>query len=523
MRKTLKSLSKYALALLLGIALTFAFAPYEIFPIALIAPAILLYLWLSATPKQAFLLGFFFGLGFFGIGVYWVYISVHVFGDVPALFAFIITSSFIAYIAVFPALSGYFLNRYFPINTFAKRCYAFPAIWVFSEWFRSLLFTGFPWLILGYSQTNSALKGYAPIFSVYGVSLAALITSGLLVNAFYYFKRAAYRDMYVSLLVAATIWIAAALLTHIPWTQKNGEPIPVSLVQGGIPQTIKWVPEYLQLSFDRYESLTEPLWGKSKLIIWPEGAIPTTLQNAGTFVADMDAKAKATHSHLVLGIPIQSPESENYYNAVISLGDQVQIYRKRHLVPFGEYVPFTNLISPILNFMSLPTFAAIPGYPSQAPLMIDNIKVLTSICYEIAFPELMHTNDKNIGMLITVTNDAWFGKSAAQAQHLQMAAMRAIELSRPVLLVSNDGITAIIGPTGNIEAAAPPYQYFVLNGTVQPTIGLTPWMRNGMDPLLVLMLIFLFLTKRLDKKVNAQQKMVYDTSHTLAKADNETP
>lgn len=525
MKKWLKISWTYSVALILGISLTFAFAPYEVFPLAVIVPAVLFYLWLSATPAQALRLGFIFGIGFFGAGAYWVYISVHVFGDVPAFFAFVITAGLIFIMAAYPALSGYFLNRYFPNNTTTKICYAFPAAWVISEWARSLLFSGFPWLILGYSQTNSPLKGFAPIFSVYGVSLAALITSSLLLNAVLCFKRKEYRALYTSLFITAIIWISGSLLTHISWTQKNGDPIPVSLVQGGIPQSIKWVPEYLQLSFDRYQSLTEPLWGKSKLIIWPEGAIPTLLQDAKSYLVDMDARAKATHSHLILGIPIQSSENESYYNAVITLGEQIQVYRKRHLVPFGEYVPFSNFVSPILNFMNLPTFAAIPGSPSQAPLTLDNLKILPSICYEIAFPELMRTTDQTIGLLVTITNDAWFGKSAAQAQHLQMAMMRAIELSRPVLLVSNDGITAIIGPDGKVEAQAPPYQYFVLNGTVQPTMGLTPWMRNGMSPLLVLLFIFLFMTKRADKKVKAlQERLACDAAHTpLTKANNEAP
>lgn len=512
-------------ALLLGISLTFAFAPYEIFPLAIIAPAGLLALWLQASPKRAFWLGFLFGLGFFGAGVYWVFISVHVFGGVPSFLATIITSGLIAYLASFPAIHGYLLNRFFPTNNEAKLVCAFPAFWVLIEWVRSWLFTGFPWLILGYSQTNSPLKGYAPILSVYGVSLSILMISALSVIGVIKFKQKNYRSLYFSLLAIGIILISGSFLNLIPWTKPIGNPIQISLVQGAIPQEIKWSPENLQLSFDRYQQLTEPLWGKNKLIIWPETAIPMPLQDITGFVNDLNEKAKDSNTQLIMGIPIQAEHSNGFYNAVVTVGDEKKLYLKRHLVPFGEYVPMTKILDRILNSMDIPTSNLLPGDMLQPPLQLGNIKILTSICYEIAFPELIHTTDKTINLLLTVTNDAWFGKSAAQSQHLQMAEMRALELKRPVLMVSNDGITAIIGPDGKIESAAPPYQPFVLTGTVQPTIGLTPWMRNGMDPVLFLILVLLFVAvrskKRLTINTEPNQSTLPVNEDILIKANEE--
>lgn len=487
-------------ALVLGIALTFAFAPYEIFPLAVAAPAGLLILWLRATPKAAFWLGFFFGLGFFGMGVYWVFISVHFFGGVPAFLAVIITSGLIAYLALFPATCGFLLNVFFPQNNNTKLICAFPAIWVLSEWVRSWLFTGFPWLLLGYSQTNSPLKGYAPIISVYGISFALLISAALFVSAYNHLKQSNFRHVYLSLFSIIAIWIVGALINFIPWTKPIGDPISVSLVQGAIPQEIKWSQENLQLSFDRYQSLSEPLWGKNKIIIWPETAIPMLLQDMTSFIEEMTQKAKDTHTLLIMGVPVQAAQNA-YYNAVISVGEEQKVYIKRHLVPFGEYVPLSKMLERVLNVMNIPTSDLLPGNMLQPPLQLGNIKILTSICYEIAFPELINIADKTIGFLLTVTNDAWFGKSAAQAQHLQMAEMRALELKRPVLMVSNDGITAIIGPDGKIEASAPPYEPFVVTNNVQPTTGLTPWMRNGIDPVLFFMLALIFIAIR-DKKTS---------------------
>lgn len=491
MNNRIKTLLINLAAILLGVSLAFAFAPYEIFPLAVIAPAGLLILLANASPKHAFWLGYLFGIGLFGTGVSWIYNSIHLFGDVPAWLSTMITAGFAGILALFPAAACYFTSRLSPAPTQAKWVFIFPSVWVFSEWFRSWMFTGFPWLFLGYSQTNSPLRGIAPFFSVYGVSLAVAMTSGLGVNACQWFKKKDYQRGYLNLMAIMTLWTAAGLLNLIAWTTPAGKPLEVSLVQGNIPQELKWSPEHLQLSFDRYASMTAPLWGQDKIIIWPEAAIPMTLQDAEPFINALDAKAAATGSHVILGIPIQTPEKNGYYNALVSVGAYRNTYVKRRLVPFGEYIPFQQVFAYVFNYLNIPMSDMAPGEMSQPPLIINHIKIQPSICYEIAFPELTRFTDSDIGLLLTVTNDAWFGKSSAQAQHLQMAQMRAIELGRPVLFVGNDGITAIINQDGKIDAAAPAYQGYVLNGKIQPYTGTTPWMNIGIDPLFFLLISFI--------------------------------
>lgn len=499
-------------AFLLGCGLTLAFAPYEVFPLAVIAPAGLLALWLRSSAKQAFWLGFAFGLGLFGAGVYWVYISIHDIGHVAPLLAGLITCGMIAFLSLYPATVGYLLNRYFPINNSTKMLCAFPSLWVFSEIIRSWLFTGFPWLLLGYSQTNSPLRGFAPVFSVYGVSLALVITSALIVNAVIKYKQNDFRSTYQQLLAVTILWASGSLLSLIPWTQPQGQSIPVSLVQGNIPQTLKWSPEHLQLSFDTYVKLTDPLWSKDRLVIWPEAAIPVPLQDTTEFIDTMDAIALDNDAHLILGIPIQARDKSGYYNAIVTLGKEKKVYLKRLLVPFGEYTPFADLLN-TFNFLHLPLPGGTArGNVTQDPLLIGKIKILPSICYEIAFPEFSRSTDKTIGLLLTLTNDAWFGKSIAQAQHLQMAEMRALEMKRPVLFVSNDGITAIIDSDGRVTAAAPPYQQYVLNGTVQPLYGLTPWMLNGDDPVAFIMICLLVTAVRAKRKIVKSSEPVYQAS-----------
>lgn len=522
MKNWVKFLLTTIAALLLGISLTFAFAPYEIFPLAILAPLGLLAFLLTATPKRAFLLGWIFGLGFFGVGVYWVFISIHFFGDVSSLLAGFITACLIAFMAIFPGLVCYLTNYYFPSHEATKIICAFPALWVLSEWIRSWIFTGFPWLLLGYSQTNSPLKGYAPLLGVYGVSLATLLTSAFLLNALLQYKQHRYQQAYLNLFACLSLWIFGALTSLIPWTQPNGNPLSISLVQGNIPQSVKWSPEHLQLSFDRYEKLTEPLWGKSKLIIWPEAAIPLPLREAASFIENMDQKAQQSGSQLILGIPIKAQNANGYYNAIITLGKEKKVYTKRHLVPFGEYTPLSNLFANLFKLMNIPMSDIVPGNLSQEPLDLGNIKLLSAICYEIAYPEFFDVNDKTISALLTITNDAWFGESNAEAQHLQMAEMRALELARPVIFVSNDGITALIAANGQLQASLPQREAQVLTSQVQPMLGLTPWMRNGMDPILFILLCLLVAAVRTQLKQAKQASLLTQKQNTFINSNKQT-
>jgi apolipoprotein N-acyltransferase len=473
--------------------MTFAFAPYEIYPLAILAMAGLLGLWLKAAPSPGYagLLGFLFGFGLFGTGVYWVFIIIHRFGGVSVPMATLITLGLIAALSVFPATVGYCLNRYFPENHTVKLIYAFPALWVFFEWIRSWIFSGFPWLFVGYSQTNSPLRGYAPLLGVYCVSLAVALSSACIVNAIIQYKQRLFQSVYYNVLALALIWIVGAVSGLIPWVRPEGPPVSVALVQGNIPQAVKWSKEHLQLSFDRYTELTQPLWGKNQIIIWPEAAIPDPLQNIEPFINAMDDKASKAHSALILGVPIGTQDGTGYYNAIVTLGAQRSVYLKRHLVPFGEYTPFADRLANAFKWMDIPMSEMVSGKIDQGALNVGKIKIFPSICYEIAFPELSRFIDKSINLILVVTNDAWFGGSNAEPQHVQMATMRALESGRPVLFVSNDGITAIIGPDGTIEAALPQHQAAVLNATVQPTYGITPWMYNGLDPLLFILICFL--------------------------------
>lgn len=488
-------------SLLAGALLAVAFAPFFLFPLALVSTATILALWLNISAGRAFFRGWLFGIGLFGTGVYWIFISIHTYGNTSIGIAFILTFLFVAILALFPALQGYWLNRFFKDTTDAKLLYAFPALWVLLEWIRSFLFSGFPWLTLGDSQINSPLKGYAPLLSVYGVSLMTAISGALLVSVWQKWQAKNKKGAYLNLVSLLFIWVIGAILNTMTWTHPIGKPIQVSLVQGNIGQSLKWSPSQLKPTLEQYRQLSQSHWD-SHLVIWPESAIPIPLEYAQNFVNYMDYEARIHHSALLTGIAV-TDKPGTYFNAVIAVGDHTNdFYLKRRLVPFGEYVPIPRFFGNLMQKLDIPLPNLVPGRGMNKPIEANGLKIATFICYEIAFAEQVAFPDPQVNLLLAVNDDAWFGHSIAAAQHLEMAQMRALETERPVLFVSNTGITAIITPKGKIQAKAPSYQPFVLTGNIQAVTGLTPWQRRGLDPVLILIIIFL------TRSVLAQKKLV---------------
>lgn len=486
-----------SMVLIAGILTTFAFAPFCFFPCAIFGPALLLFYWLTASYKRAFFLGFLYGLVFFGSSVYWVFNSIYMYGNASWPLAAFITGGFILTLALFPALTGYLLTRYFRKNNLMKSLGVFPALWVLSEWVRSWIFTGFPWVLLGTSQINAPLKGLAPFLSVYGVSFAVTFTAGAFVEAFRTLHQKKFADFYKLSFAVMCLWILATFLNFIHWTTPLSKPIQVSLVQGNIEQSVKWTPEAILPTLNRYVSLTEQHW-QSRLIVWPESAIPTLLQDSTPFLEKMAHDARAHHAAIITGIPMQA-KTDGYYNAVITLGLGEGTYLKHRLVPFGEYIPFPWLFKGFFNAFNIPMSDFIPDEDTPAPLRIDQINIATFICYEIAYPELVRDTTGNADMLLTVNNDGWFGRSIAQAQHLEMAEMRALELGRPILFLSNTGLTAFIRPDGTLQSIVPPYEIEVLTDTIQPMSGKTPWQRWGLYPVLIAAFLLLLFAIRKQK------------------------
>jgi apolipoprotein N-acyltransferase len=477
-------------SLLSGAFLPLAFSPFNIYSIGFILPAILLLIWLRTNAKSAFWSGWLFGIGFFGTGASWIYISIHEFGNSTTFLSTIITFIFVIWMGSYFAIFGYIFKKLFSRLSESKQCLlVFPALWVLFEYLRSVLFTGFPWILLGYSQLTTPLQGLAPLIGVYGLSLITALIAGALVLLAT--KQKSIIKIISLVCIFGTIGLGWILKDHA-WTKPIGAPIKTSLIQGNIPFNVKWDATYVMQNINVYKNLTFDNLS-SQLIVWPEGAFPVYAQEAEKFIQQLSAVAKQHHSNIIFGVPILNKQTNQYYNGLLLIGDNQGEYLKRQLVPFGEYIPLQHIFGKAMHYFNIPMSGFSRGPKDQPDLTINNIRIAPFICYEIAFPNAVLNKAENSELLVTLSDDSWFGKSIALAQHLQMAQMRSLETGREQLLSTNTGITAFISPFGKILKGAPIDQRIVITHDIQPMTGKTPLMKWHYYPVMGLVILMLSL------------------------------
>jgi apolipoprotein N-acyltransferase len=462
-----------SLALAAGAALACAFAPLSLWPLALISPALLMWLWEGADPRHAAWSGFWFGSGTFGLGTWWLYISVHGFGGAPLWLTGFIVLGLVGIMALYHALLGYLAARYLPPSGGWRYLAGLPALWVLMEWWRGWFLSGFPWLTLGVSQTDTWLKGYAPITGAYGISALLLLGSGALLALLRGRKRLRLTASALLLLP----WPIGWLLERIEWTQPAGGPVTVAILQGAIPQDLKWQEDNVEPTRELYTALNEQALG-AQLIVWPEAALPQLANEIPGYLGQLYSRARLNGSDIVMGI-IRADDNDNYYNSIMTLSDHVSFYSKHHLVPFAEYFPVPSFVRSWLRLMNLPYSDFTAGPAEQSAVAAGGTTLALSICYEDAYPSADLSALRQARLLVNVTNDAWFGRSWARYQHFQMARMRAIEAQRPLVRAANDGISALVGMRGEVLAEANEFKSLVLRGSVQPRQGLPPFARVG--------------------------------------------
>ena len=459
------------LAFAAGALSVLAFAPYSLYPFAVASLILLFLLWLDAPPWQAFREGWLFGIGLFGVGVFWMHISIDQFGNVGTLLAMIITLLFVVLMALYYGAVGWLAAKMQQrLRGPTRKLVLFSLLWVLFEWLRGWFLSGFPWLALGYSQIDSPLAGWAPLLGVYGVGLmlslsAAALLGLLLVTG---------HGRPLRILLVVVIWGVGGLLNGRAWTQPAGNSISVSIVQGNVSQAEKWNRDNLWSTLDMYADLTRQHWN-SDLIIWPETAVPAVAsQVESSFLQPMELEARANGSTLLLGVAEWLPDG-NYYNSMIALGGERAAYRKRHLVPFGEFMPLKPLLRPLIDWLQIPMSDFSAGDSRKPLLDLAGYPAGISICYEDAFGAEVITALPEAAFLVNASNDAWFGDSLALPQHLEIARMRALESGRYLLRATNTGISAIIAPDGGIAAISPVFERDVLNADVTPLQGMTPY------------------------------------------------
>ena len=476
------------LSVFAGILFTLAFAPFNFPYLAPLALSFLFATLQNTSPKLALLRGYLFGLGSFGLGISWVYISIHDFGGSNPLVAASLTFLFVGFWAIFPALAGYISVKIHPLNIKNRSYLTLPVVWTLVEYIRGkLVLNGFPWLQIAYSQLDTPLAGYIPLIGSYGTGLlVALTASGLL--AIVQKKRC----KYFLIIALLCLWGAGRYLQSISWTRAFGEPIKVSLLQGNITQDQKWRPENKLNTLQWYKTMTEAHWD-SAIIVWPETSIPAYLSDVNDwFLIPLNQAAKLNQTSIIVSLPVNNTEGNEKYNAVMTLGKETGIYKKTHLLPFGEYLPWQPISGLILNNLGMRIGLFTEGTNDQPLLKAAGYPFITTICYEDAFDELVLNHLSTAAFLINVTNDAWFGQSIEPYQHLQIARMRALETGRYLLRATNTGATAIVDPKGKIFNQAPLFEATTLTDRITPMQGLTPYAHLGEKPVLILLMI-LFL------------------------------
>lgn len=490
-------------AVLAGALGVLAFAPFRLWPLAPLSLGALFYLWFSARSRwQVFGWSVCWAMGLFGAGVSWIYVSLHQFGGMPMLLAALATSLFCVYLSLYVGLAGlcfrWLVTRVAHI-AWMRVCVAAASFTLF-EYLRGYLFSGFPWLTFGYSQTpggfiSAPLTGLAPLVGAYGISFVLALTASAV--AFHFVVRRSARGPNRDLFgVIVAIWVVGVGANVFEWTSSIEKPLAVTLVQGNVDQKLKWRADEFGAILARYDALAAS--AKGELVVLPETALPGFLEQIPPeYLAQLRNRAIARNQTLVFGIPIAEtgsmPHSSRYANSAITLDERPpQRYDKRHLVAFGEFIP--PYFAWVYRWLSIPLADFSPREAVQKPLLVKGVPFAVNICYEDAFGADIGAQASEAELLVNISNMAWFGHSLAADQHAQMSQMRARETEKWMVRSTNTGLTAAINANGEVVSALPQYVTEVLEVRVERRSGVTPYSRAGDWPFLGLILLVIAIT-----------------------------
>jgi apolipoprotein N-acyltransferase len=488
-------------AVFIGALTTFAFAPYELWPIAIISPALLLLLIQQQSTKHALAIGYAWGLGQFTAGISWVHVSIDNFGGMPKVASLFLMALLVGYLAIYSALFAWSLNRFFPTTNRGRFFLAAPSLWLIFDWLRGWVMTGFPWLWLGYSQIESPLANFAPIGGVELLTLLVMLSAGAI-------SYGVLTRQWSTLIIPALLLATGFGLSSAQWTMPDqSNKTKLALIQGNIAQELKWLPSQRWPTIMKYTDLTRENWD-ADIIIWPEAAVPAFEFEISSYLSNLDSAAKMNNSAVITGV-VNQGEDRNFYNSILSVGvtsygdysyDMEKRYHKHHLLPFGEFVPFGEILRPIAPFFNLPMSSFSRGDFVQANIDANGKQMAPALCYEIIFNEQVRQNiTDDTDFILTLSNDAWFGHSIGPLQHMEIARMRALELGKPVIRATNNGVTAVTDHMGNITAQVPQFETAVLRTEVSSTTGSTPYRKVGTWPLYIWVLLSLVIGWRLRK------------------------
>ncbi|BCG65496.1 MAG: apolipoprotein N-acyltransferase [Methyloprofundus sp.] len=499
MQKLFKSAWGHVFAVIVGILFTLSFSPFDLPVLVFVALAIFRRLLIELNVQQALLRGFLFGLGIFGSGVSWVFVSMVVNDQTSFIMPALMTLFYCSFWAIFPALAAYLYIKLQKNNSYDWLLFA--TVWVFVEFIRGeWVLNGFPWLQVAYSQLDTPLATYIPIVGVYGAGFITVIIAALLAEIWLM-----PRHRKLCLLSIMLFFLVGLLLNNINWTKVEGELIKVTLIQGNIAQKDKWALENRNIILKQYYDDSAEYWD-SDIIIWPETAIPAYYSDVkDDYLLPLEQEALLHNTDIITSLPYKDTEGR-LYNSVLVLGKNRAMYKKMHLLPFGEYLPWQPISGYVLGLMDIRLGNFSAGEPEQTLLQAAGHAFVTSICYEDAFGEQSIRSIEQAKFLVNVTNDGWFDGSIEPYQHMQIARMRALESGRYLLRVTNTGVTAIVSAKGKIIKRAPVRERYTITADIPPMTGLTPYARMGDKPVIALVLLML-LGAALNKYLNIRVKV----------------
>lgn len=474
-------------AFIAGALVPLSFAPFNVWFVGILSLILLALLVHQQKLSSVLWRSWFFAAGMYAMGISWIYNSISGFGGAPVPLALLLVGIFIGLMACVFALPFYIFGRWFSRHPLAL-VLAFPATWLLTEWLRTWLFTGFPWLFMGYGHLNTWLAGWAPITGVMGISFICAITAGTIAHSISSAHKS--RCRLVANAITLLLWAGGFALTKVEWTEISPEPISLAMVQPNIAQADKWQEQSQEANLDLLRKKTEPLWDHN-IVIWPEAAITLMYSEALPFLNEINRKASDRHTGLITGIIFDDQAKERYYNSIATFGDAIGIYHKRRLVPFGEYVPLGEWLRGLIDFFNLPTSYINLGPEDQRGLKSGDLFISPSICYEIAYPDLVAKSAVGSQLLMSVSNLGWFGDSLGRHQFMEMAQMRALETQHYFAYSTNNGPSAIFDRKGAIQVKTPAFKEAILSTQVYASNGSTPFMRWGSLPLVAFSILLL--------------------------------
>jgi apolipoprotein N-acyltransferase len=473
-------------AALAGAATVFAFAPFGWWPIQILALAFLFYqVGMDTNVRRSSWLGWAFGVGAAIAGMHWLYITMNRYGNVPGPMAVAAVILLGMYMGLFGALTtgvATWLRKRWavPVNPFLLL--VLPFAWGLTEWMRGWVFTGFPWVASGYAHNTSPLAGFAPLIGVYGLGVLVALCASCIVML-------TQRARWTGVGLLCVVMAGGYGLKQVEWTAPQGAPITVRLLQGNVPQQLKFDPDHLLLTLQKYHAMATT--ERADLIALPETAVTVLPQYLPQgYLESLQTYAAQSNSHMLIGLPLSDGPGQ-YANSAAGFapsGGKAYRYDKHHLVPFGEFVPpgFRWFV----DMMRIPLGDMTRGGAVQPAFAVKDQLVLPNICYEDVFGEeialQLRSMDKPATILLNMSNLAWFGESIAIPQHLQISQMRSLETGRPMLRATNSGATVVIDGRGQVTASLPNYSQGTLAATVQGMGGMTPFIRVGNYLLLAL-------------------------------------